>query len=85
MKPIQLSLGIPQTTRRSGSASAQCLLQLEAETDQGLRPMINRDYMCDPQLSRALARGGQVHRIRLIKGERHLSLGGKVFFCDGCA
>ena len=37
-------LGIPQTTRRFGAAAAQCLLQLEAEIAQGLRPMTNRDY-----------------------------------------
>jgi len=37
-------LGIPQTTRRFGAAAAQCLLQLEAEIEQGLRPMTNRDY-----------------------------------------
>lgn len=37
-------LGIPQTTRRFGVAAAQCLLQLEAEIAQGLRPMTNRDY-----------------------------------------
>ena len=37
-------LGIPQTTRRFGAAAAQCLVQLEAEIAQGLRPMTNRDY-----------------------------------------
>ena len=37
-------LGIPQTTRRFGAAAAQCLVQLEAEITQGLRPMTNRDY-----------------------------------------
>jgi len=37
-------LGIPQTTRRFGAAAAQCLVQLEAEIEQGLRPMTNRDY-----------------------------------------
>ena len=37
-------LGIPQTTRRFGAAAAQCLLQLEAEIAQGLRPMTNKDY-----------------------------------------
>jgi len=37
-------LGIPQTTLRFGAAAAQCLLQLKAEIEQGLRPMTNRAY-----------------------------------------
>jgi integrase len=37
-------MGLPQRTAGFGTVAALCLKQLDAEIEQGLRPMTNRDY-----------------------------------------
>jgi hypothetical protein len=37
-------LGLPQRTAGFGAVAALCLKQLDAEIEQGLRPMTNKDY-----------------------------------------
>ena len=37
-------MGLPQRTAGFGAVAALCLKQLDAEIEQGLRPMTNRDY-----------------------------------------
>ena len=37
-------MGIPLSTKRFGAVAEECLIMLEREIEQGLRPMTNKDY-----------------------------------------